>query len=82
MAKKDMESVFGVISSASYNRIHIIEKELNKRLSVLVLDALDGLCVIPFAKSGNIVESSCLCNCCLQIYRFCGIIVSNLWRII
>ena len=56
MAKKDMGSVFGVISSASYNRIHIIEKELNKRLSVLVLDALDGLCVIPFAKSGNSVD--------------------------
>lgn len=53
MSKKDMGSVFGVISSASYNRIHIIEKELNKRL--LVLDALDGLCVIPyiFAKKIN-----------------------------
>lgn len=57
MGKKGFVSVFGAVSTQTYNRIHRCEEEIGRKMSMLVLDALDGLYVVPFARMGNYIDA-------------------------
>ena len=57
MRKRIKGSVFGEASSTVIERIKFLEQNFSRKISVLVLDGLDGLYVLPIANTGNYVDT-------------------------
>lgn len=56
MGKKGYGSAFGEAQRTCYVYISNLEKEFKRKMSVLVVDCLDGLHVLPFARKGHYVD--------------------------